>query len=112
SLVELLVVVAIVAILAVLMTPAISGLRASTELKTGASGVLDTLATARQSAITMNRAIEVRIYKKDEAFFLMLFLDRRDGSPVEQFDRAFRLPSSVTFSTNAAWSSLLTDAVN
>lgn len=112
SLVELLVVTAIIAILAAILIPALSGVRRSNELSTCASGVLDALAAARQSAITMNRAVEVRVYKKDGAYFLMLFLDRRDGSPVEQLDRVFRLPVSITLSANAAWSSLLTDAVS
>ena len=63
TLVEILVVIAIIAILAAIITPAVSGIIASTELTVASGTVADTLNLARQTALGANRAVEVRFYK-------------------------------------------------
>jgi uncharacterized protein (TIGR02596 family) len=63
SLVELLVVVAILSLLAAIMTPAVKGIVDSSQLNVAAGLVDDTLNLARQTALGTNRTVEVRFYK-------------------------------------------------
>jgi len=112
SLVELLVVMAIIAVLAVFAMPALNSVRAGAELKTGASGVMDTLMAARQLAMSINQSVEVRIYRQtDGSVQIRLFLEHPDGTQ-EQVDRVMRLPVSVTLSGQAQWSSLLNTGIS
>lgn len=111
TLVELLAVVAILAILIVASSTALTNVKRSAELKTSAAQVFDALATARQSAITLNASTEVRIYSQNGRYFLKLFRIAQNGAVGEQIDRIVRLPESVVFSTNSTWSTLLTDAI-
>jgi uncharacterized protein (TIGR02596 family) len=111
TIMELLVVVAIIGIMVSLLTPALSGSIRAFQLRTGASGAIEALTVARQTAVTVNRAIQVRIYQKDGECFFQLFRIHEGGSQSEPLDRPFRLPESIAPSSNATWSSLLTDAV-
>jgi uncharacterized protein (TIGR02596 family) len=63
TLVELLVVLAIIAIIATLIIPAIGPLLISYNLNRAASMTTDELTFARQSALTRNADVEVRFYK-------------------------------------------------
>lgn len=63
SLVELLTVLAILAVLAVLVLPSIRGVSSSTELAISAASVMDSLNLARQTALSINRPVEVRFYE-------------------------------------------------
>jgi uncharacterized protein (TIGR02596 family) len=110
--VELLVVIAIIGILAFAAASALPGVQRSTELQSGVSRVMDGFAVARQDAITMNTPIEVRVYENGGKFFIMFYRTPHGGSTAEVAGHAVRLADSITFSTNASWSSLLTDAVS
>lgn len=63
SLVELLTVMALLAVLAVLVLPSIRGISSSTELTISAASVVDSLNLARQTALSVNRPVEVRFYQ-------------------------------------------------
>lgn len=63
SLVELLVVVAIILILAAFILPSTPSLLQGSQLTTGTDRVIATLSLARQTAITKNRQVEVRFYR-------------------------------------------------
>lgn len=63
SLVELLIVILIIGIISAFAVPAVQGMLKSSQL-TQASGLLvDTMALARQTALSKNRTIEVRFYR-------------------------------------------------
>ncbi len=66
SLVELLFVMAIMGIVAGLVLPAFNTVGKSQGLTNAGSALLDQLASARQAAISQNRVVEVRIYKRRE----------------------------------------------
>ncbi len=63
TLVELLVVVAIVLILAALAVPAFNSIGQSQALTAGLNTVVDNLKSARQMALAQNRVVNVRFYK-------------------------------------------------
>jgi uncharacterized protein (TIGR02596 family) len=63
SLVELLIVVAIIGIIAGFGVPAVTGVLRGSALTQAASQLTDNLGLARQHAITKNRVIEVRFYR-------------------------------------------------
>jgi uncharacterized protein (TIGR02596 family) len=63
SLTELLVVMAIIALLGVLTVPSLQGLLSSTDLKGSANSLAGELDLARQTASTRNVAVEVRLYQ-------------------------------------------------
>jgi uncharacterized protein (TIGR02596 family) len=63
TLVELLVVLAIVAILAAASLPSVNGVMRSYQLETTAQGVVNQLTLARQTARTEGYAVQVRLYE-------------------------------------------------
>jgi uncharacterized protein (TIGR02596 family) len=63
TLIELLVVVAIMAILLTFVIPAASNMLGGTNINKATQTVVDQLTLARQSAITLNRPVEVRFYQ-------------------------------------------------
>lgn len=63
SLLELLVVVAIIIVLAALTIPAMNSMGRSNALNGGSQAVSGMLELARQTAVTQNRPVEVRFYK-------------------------------------------------
>jgi uncharacterized protein (TIGR02596 family) len=66
SLIELLAVVAVIGIIAALVVPSFNSITRAQALTTGASALIDELASARQAALAQNRVVEVRIYKRTE----------------------------------------------
>ncbi len=66
SLLELLVVMAIIAIIAALTLPAFNNLGRAQSLSSAGSNLLDQFALARQTAVAQNRVVEVRFYKRRE----------------------------------------------
>ena len=124
SIVELLIVISIIAVLSVLAIAGLSSTKRSTDLQTGASALMDHLAIARQAAISGNRPVTVRFYlwenqssswktqnpiRRDS---VRLFRPSADGSAEEQVERVLNLPESAAISTDATFSSLLSDAVS
>lgn len=63
SLVELLVVVAVIGIVATFAVPAVSGMLRGSALTTAASTVVDQMSLARQHALSKNRLVEARLYR-------------------------------------------------
>lgn len=63
TLVEMLAVIAIVALVMAFAVPSVSDIVRAGDLSNGASSLVSTLAQARQSAIVQNRNVEVRFYR-------------------------------------------------
>ena len=63
SLIELLVVVAVIGLMAVLIVPAVSGISRSYQINAAGHAVLNTLMQARQTAMTRGYPVQVRFYK-------------------------------------------------
>ena len=63
SLVELLIVIVIIGIITGFAVPAITGMLKSSQLTQASGQLVDTVALARQTAMSKNRAIEVRFYR-------------------------------------------------
>ena len=63
SLVELLVVVAVIAIVAGFAVPAVTTMLKGSQLTQGSQMVVDQISLARQTALSRNRSVEVRFYK-------------------------------------------------
>ncbi len=123
SLVELLVVCAIIAIIIGFTVPAATTIIRGSQLTQGSQLLTDQLALARQQALSKNRAIEVRFYKfgdpeapgedktkpstgRYRAFQAFEILESGAAIPVNKIQR---LPSSVVINEGAL-SSLISDA--
>ncbi|MBE2204631.1 MAG: Verru_Chthon cassette protein D [Chthoniobacterales bacterium] len=112
SLVELLTVMALLAVLAVLVLPSIRGVSSSTELTISAASVVDSLNLARQTALSVNRPVEVRFYQvpsstdTTEAFRAMAsyVLGNNQTNPI---GRPVWLRSGVVLSDTAPFGTLL-----
>jgi uncharacterized protein (TIGR02596 family) len=74
SILELLVVIAIIAILATLATAGLDSVSRSTKLASAAQRLGDQIALARQTAVSRNLPVEVRLYKLPD-------FDQTSGSP-------------------------------
>ena len=118
SLVELLVVMAILIVLMALTLPAINSTMQANNLTHATQAVLDELSLARQSATSKNRVVETRFYRfadpasgsPDQRFrALQNFELQEDGSAVA-IDRMRRLPQGVIIDGGATLSPLLGSA--
>lgn len=112
SLVELLVVVAIVGLLAVLAVPGVSSTLEAQNISRAGRMVADELALARQEAMTRNRHVEVRIVKIPKpdgpiwgGFQSWIF----NSSGAEPLTPATRLPESIMIADASALSPILHD---
>jgi uncharacterized protein (TIGR02596 family) len=63
SLVELLVVVAVIGIVATFAVPAVQGMLKGSSLTSAASAMVDQMSLARQHALSKNRIVEMRFYR-------------------------------------------------
>lgn len=110
TLVELLVVLAIIAILATLLIPAIGPLLQSYNLNRGSSIVTDEFTFARQAALTRNADVQVRFYQMGSsanASDLQIRACRSFLSATAQpLDKISYFPGQVIASTNVAYSTL------
>lgn len=92
SLVELLIVMAIILILAVLTIPAFSSFGRANALSASGQSLVDALNLARQTALTRSRSVQVRFYKLPEEV---------GGSESPSDYRAFQLFLVDGYSTNS-----------
>lgn len=104
TLVELLTVMGIIALMAGLMVPAVSGLGRASELATGARMVSNTLAAARIEAITQRAVIRLAVVTdwpgEASANYRKMSIWRQDPSatePWQQIGAWTQLPQSVAF---------------
>lgn len=120
SLVEVLVVIAIMAVLMAVMVPATSSLMGGLNVGRSAGMVTDELNFARQTALSRNRDVEVRIYKlgskvdaNDKQFraFRSFLIDGVDPAGWKPLSRLKQLPEPIIISDSTAYSTLL-DAAN
>lgn len=116
SLIELLVVVAIIAVILTLITPAVVPLLRASNINQSASMLVDELNLARQTALTKNHDVEVRFYQvasKSDASDLQFrafrsFLPFAQNAAAAQPLSAVRyLPEPVIISPAAQYSTLL-----
>lgn len=110
SLVELLVVIAVIAILSTMATAGLKNVARSTNLASAAQSLADQMALARQTASARNLPVEIRIYQLPEfdstsganmrwrglQSFLM------DGTKATPLGRATLFPSRVVVNSTAA----------
>ena len=107
TLVELLVVVAILALISFLSVPAIISLKRSSDLQTGASAVIEQFKAAQQIATRLNETIEVRIYTSlgTQSLYDAVRLYYPSGLPASPL---VAIPSSAGISTNNSFSTMRT----
>jgi uncharacterized protein (TIGR02596 family) len=119
TLVELLVVMAIIGLLAVVSLPAISSLTTSFNLNGASNALVGVLALGRQDAIALNAQVEVRFYQYVITGFAdepasgsfhayQLFEDVPTTGAVKPLTRMQFLPGRIVFSPNVTLSALLT----
>lgn len=115
SLMELLVVMAIIAILAAAIVPAMNSSLQGYRMTQGAQTIVDQLSLARQAAASRNRVIETRFYSLADSSTgdtsrkyraLQNFELREDGSAAP-LDRIVRLPQGIILDSGGALSPLL-----
>lgn len=121
SLIELLVVMAIIALLFSFVVPAGNSMMAASRLTDGLSRVEGTLINARQVAIAHNHTVEVRFYQYGDpevpgeqatvpssgryrALQAFEYLDSGAASPIGKMER---LPTGIAFDAGSTLSSLL-----
>lgn len=116
SLIELLVVVAIITVILTLITPAVVPLLRASNINQSASMLVDELSLARQTALTRNHDVEVRFYQvasKSDPNDLQYrafrsFLPNAQNAAAAQPLSAVRyLPEPVIISADARFSTLL-----
>lgn len=117
SLMELLVVVGIMAILAAVAIPAMTGNNNAANLTTAAQRLADEMRLAQQTSTTRNLPVEVRfyllpdptnassakIYRGFQSFLV------NDDTTVQPLTKASFLPTGITTNTSAAYSTLITE---
>jgi len=112
SLIELLVVVAIIGIMAALAVPAFSSISSASGITRGGQLLGDHIILARQEASTKNRDIEVRLIDMTNGAWsgytaLQLWIKDESGV-LSPLGKVQKLPDGVVISSNAIYSPLLT----
>ncbi len=118
SLVELLVVMAIISVLMFLAIPAITGTVRGSQLTTAGNNLIEQLNLARQTAMTRNCEVEFRFYKVPDSgatvssppttyrIYQSYSLDE-NGQQTNAITKPIFLPDGVTISSTSTYSSLL-----
>lgn len=117
TLVELLVVIAMIALLATFAVPSIDSMLGANEINRAQQAVQESLTFARQTAIARNRRVEVRFYKldhpesvgSDRTFCAMQAFLIDESNKVTPVGRITRLPRSVLM--NEGWVMLMEQMV-
>lgn len=115
TILELLVVMAIIMILAALTMPALSSTLQGAKVIQGTQAVLDQLTLARQSALAQNRAVETRLYSYVDptasggrkAYRAIQNFVLQDDGTSKPLDRMRKLPPEIILDSSAPLSSLL-----
>jgi uncharacterized protein (TIGR02596 family) len=116
SLVEMLVVIAIMFVLMAVMIPASSSLMGGMNIGRSAGMVTDELNFARQTALSRNRDVEVRFYRmgskmdgNDKQFraFRSFLIDGVDPAGWKPLSRVKQLPEPIIISADSSFSTLL-----
>ncbi len=116
TLLELLVVVAIMAIILAFAVPAVNGILRGRGLTEAAEAVRGQLALARQTALAGNRSIQVRFYELPgeaepaPAFRALQLVDVTEGAT--PISAVTRLPTGAVLNNSDAFSTLLTQDVS
>ena len=113
SLVELLVVVAIIGIMASIAVPAFSSISAASGITRGGQLLGDQIILARQEATTRNRDIEVRLIDMTNGVWsgytaLQLWLVDETGTNKSSLSKIIKFPEGTVISPNNSLSPLLT----
>jgi len=121
SLVEMIIVIAIIALIATFITPAAASLLKGSQLAQAGLMVNDQLALARQTALSKNRLIEVRFYRCGDPEIpgenvtsatrgkyrgMQLFQIEEDGS-ANPIAEAIRLPVAMIMDSSSTLSTIL-----
>lgn len=111
TLVELLVVMAIVAIIATAAVTGFQSVNSALGLSTAAQQITSEITTARQTALTYSKTVEVRFYYYPDArtgtsqYQAIQTFSTTDGINFTQLDRATFLPPSIMISQSTGTSS-------
>lgn len=108
TLIEMLFVISVIALLGALSMPAFNSIKRSTDLQSGASRIMDQLALARQSARTLNHAVEVRFYAGTNAdcTALRLYVQPEGSAAMVPMERKLTLPQTVVIAGNSTYTTL------
>jgi uncharacterized protein (TIGR02596 family) len=116
SLVELIIVIAIILILIALITPAVVPLLRASSINQSAAMLMDELNLAHQTALTQNRDVEVRFYQvasksdpNDVQFraFRSFLPNAQNAAAAQALSGVRYLPEPVIISSDAHYSTLL-----
>lgn len=124
SLVEMLVVIVIVAMLSVLMAPAVNSIMRGTALTSGADKVVAVFSLARQKALTKNHAVEVRFYQYADSgtpgettaasgkYRAIQVFDIDDNGKATPLGKCESMPTSIIMDSGATLSTLIGSVTN
>lgn len=121
TLVELLVVMAIIGLLAAMVAPAATSMMKGTQLTQAGQIVHDQIAFARQTALAKNRSVEVRFYRYGDPelpgekasdpssgkFRAIQIFEVLDDGTTSALTKIQRLPTSIVIDAGATLSTLL-----
>jgi uncharacterized protein (TIGR02596 family) len=121
SLVELLVVIAVIGIVATFAVPAVQGMLRGSSLTTAAGTLVDQMSLARQHALSKNRIVEVRFYQfadneipgevPDDPttghFRAFQFFEMSEAGLMVPVGKVVRLPDSIIMNPGPILSNLL-----
>lgn len=110
SLIEMLVVTAVLAVVLVLVTPAFNAITSASKIGQGGSLLLDELDAARQLADVRGRTIEVRVLKAAGASSFTGIQLWWPGSPDSPASRPLALPEGIAIhETLSPWLAIMAD---
>lgn len=115
SLLELLIVMAILGLLAVITVPALSSALQGIKITQGTQLLLDQFTIARQLAVSKNRAVETRIYSYQDpaipnggkSYRAVQNFELLDDGTAKPLDKMVRLPSELIIDSSASLSPIL-----
>jgi uncharacterized protein (TIGR02596 family) len=110
SLVEMLVVIALMAIVATFAMSGLAGVQRGMALTDAGSRLADYLAIGRQTAMSLNQPVEVWFCPGEPQDSLLLY--RIENGVAKPVEKELKVNEQITLSANEQWSSVLTTAVS